>query len=164
MSSLSSLPRASTRSQRTTNPSLPFTMDPSQYTRRAYQRSRYASPQRSSLPCKVLVSFWVAERTFGRRKVSHPLPQPRKMVSAFRVAKRLRMPPPPTAGVPKMSLPQRRYLYPIRAMGSLARLQAASAGHHHVRNIIFAQLPQYSLLEYTVWRASRRRCQPSKEK
>ena len=66
----------------------------------------------------------------------------------------------------KMPLHQHRLPCQIRPMDSLARrlLQAASAGHHPVQNIICARHLQLSSLDCKVWKASQRRCRQNRER
>src|SRR6266852_1923890 len=87
--------RVSTPPQRTTSPVPYLSQLPSQYIRRTYLPSRCASLQRSSWPSKVLASFWLAERTSGKRRASRrPPPQrKRKMALTSRAVKRPRTSP-----------------------------------------------------------------------
>jgi hypothetical protein len=158
--------RVSTPSQRTTSPVPSLPQLPSRYIRRAYLPSPCAFPQLSNRASKALASFWVAERTSGKRRASRRPPPRRMMALASRAVKRPRMSPHLMWAVHKMPPHQRRSRCQIRPMDSLARLllQVASAGRYPVRNIICVPHLQLSLLDYRAWKASQRRCRQNKER
>jgi hypothetical protein len=110
---------------------------------------------------------------FGRRKGllegegprADRLPQ-RKMVSASRAVKRLRMSPRPMVGGTQDATTPTSITVPDQNHGLFGPplLQAASAGRYPVRNIICARHLQHSSLDCNPWKASQRRCRQNRER